>query len=348
MEVVLRHVIGYFLRELSLGSPEWLLLAAVNRTLRLAVPAFLFMTALVLGAGLLRGVRLGRWVRNPALRLLWPHLLFRYWDAGVFQPERLFQRLLWGRAYFLAGTLQFTLLPPLPSPPLEAPLEPPSPPLAVGLTLLVYFLNRRYRFLAYPGSFVHWYTPAIFLGLYLAAHLARLLPRLGVRRPAYLGLLPRGLWGSQSGGPGRGLQGGGFCGGLPEDCPACYVRQSPLPEAGRLQAPLLVLQAGNDPLTPHPGLPPPGRAGGDGAEGVPGGPYPGGPSPWAGLAFGPWGLALSWRTIRSSFPTSTMRWCRPWGPWWSGFFWPGFGLDRRRALPHSKACGQTLEGWPSG
>ncbi|WP_052155133.1 S9 family peptidase [Thermus sp. 2.9] len=62
-------------------------------------------------------------------------------------------------------------------------------------------------------------------------------------------------------------------GGLPEDCPACYVRQSPLPEAGRLQAPLLVLQAGNDPLTPHPGLPPPGRAGGDGAEGVPGGPF---------------------------------------------------------------------------
>ncbi|WP_243093299.1 hypothetical protein [Thermus thalpophilus] len=112
MEVVLRHVIGYFLRELSLGSPEWLLLAAVNRTLHFAVPAFLFMTALVLGAGLLRGVRLGRWVRNPALRLLWPHLLFRYWDAGVFQPERLFHRLLRGKAYFLAVTLQLTLLPP--------------------------------------------------------------------------------------------------------------------------------------------------------------------------------------------------------------------------------------------
>ncbi|MFN4071259.1 MAG: alpha/beta hydrolase family protein [Thermus caldifontis] len=39
-------------------------------------------------------------------------------------------------------------------------------------------------------------------------------------------------------------------GGLPEDCPDCYVRQSPLPHAARLRAPLLILQAGNDPLIP--------------------------------------------------------------------------------------------------
>ncbi|WP_298631394.1 prolyl oligopeptidase family serine peptidase [uncultured Thermus sp.] len=39
-------------------------------------------------------------------------------------------------------------------------------------------------------------------------------------------------------------------GGLPEECPACYARQSPLPHAARLGAPLLILQAGNDPLIP--------------------------------------------------------------------------------------------------
>lgn len=39
-------------------------------------------------------------------------------------------------------------------------------------------------------------------------------------------------------------------GGLPEDCPDCYARQSPLPHAAKLQAPLLVLQGGNDPLIP--------------------------------------------------------------------------------------------------
>lgn len=43
MEVVLHHVTGRFLRELSPGSLEWYLLAATNRTLHFAVPAFLFM-----------------------------------------------------------------------------------------------------------------------------------------------------------------------------------------------------------------------------------------------------------------------------------------------------------------
>lgn len=54
LEVVLYHVTGRFLRELPQGSPEWLLLAGVNRTLHFAVPAFLFMTTLVLGASFYR------------------------------------------------------------------------------------------------------------------------------------------------------------------------------------------------------------------------------------------------------------------------------------------------------
>ncbi|APD08987.1 Acyltransferase family protein [Thermus brockianus] len=186
LEVVLHHLTGRFLRELAPGSPEWLFLAAVNRTLHFAVPAFLFMTTLVLGAGMLRDFRLGRYLSNRALRLLWPYLLwsgiylfFRYWDHGIFQPERLLHQLLWGKAYFhlyfLAVALQLTLLLPV-----LLPLLRRRPPgvffllLALGLTLLVYFLNRHYRFLPYPGSFVLWYTPAIALGLYLAAHLDRL------------------------------------------------------------------------------------------------------------------------------------------------------------------------------
>ncbi|GLV47962.1 hypothetical protein TJA_11200 [Thermus sp. LT1-2-5] len=110
------------------------------------------------------------------------------------------------------------------------------------------------------------------------AHLARLLPRLGVRRHAYAGyslgacvaLRAAAREGASRGvafviGPvdfaeqvallrrtrpealGRWRE---VFGGLPEDCPACYDRQSPLPEAARLKAPLLILQAGNDPLIP--------------------------------------------------------------------------------------------------
>jgi len=206
LEVVLHHVTGRFLRELDPGGWEWHLLAAVNRTLHFAVPAFLFMATLVLGASFLREFRLGRYLRNRALRLLWPYLLwsgvylaFRYWDHGLFQPERLLHQLLWGKAYFhlyfLAVALQLTLLLPL-----FLLLLRRRPHglvfllLGVGLTLGVYFLNRHYRFLPYPGSFVLWYTPAIVLGLYLAGRLEGL-PRLLRFWPLALLAAGVGLWG---------------------------------------------------------------------------------------------------------------------------------------------------------
>ncbi|BCZ87644.1 acyltransferase family protein [Thermus thermophilus] len=181
LEVVLHHVTGRFLRELPQGSPEWLLLAGVNRTLHFAVPAFLFMTTLVLGASFYREFRLGRYLRNRALRLLWPYLLwsgiyllFRYWDTGVFQPERLLHQLLWGKAYFhlyfLVVALELALLLPLFRPfLLRRPHGVWFLLLGAGGTLALYFLNRAYRFLPYPGSFVLWYLPAIALGLYLAS-----------------------------------------------------------------------------------------------------------------------------------------------------------------------------------
>ena len=123
LEVVLPHVTGRSLRELPQGSPEWLLLAAAIPTLHFAVPDFHFMPTLVLGASFYREFRLGRYLRNRALRLLWPYLLwsgiyllFRYWDTGVFQPERLLHQLLFGKAYFhlyfLVVALQLTLLLP--------------------------------------------------------------------------------------------------------------------------------------------------------------------------------------------------------------------------------------------
>lgn len=206
LEVVLHHVTSRFLRELTPGSSEWFFLAVLNRTLHFAVPAFLFMTTLVLGVGLLRGFRLGRYLQNRALRLLWPYLLwsgfylaFRFWDYGVFQPERLPHQLLWGKAYFhlyfLALALQLTLLLPFFRPLL---VRRPSGGwfllLGVGVTLLLYFLNRQYRFLPYPGSFILWYTPALALGLYLAVRLEAL-PRLLRFWPLVLLGAGVGLWG---------------------------------------------------------------------------------------------------------------------------------------------------------
>ncbi|GAB5602981.1 hypothetical protein FJNA_15060 [Thermus sp. FJN-A] len=110
------------------------------------------------------------------------------------------------------------------------------------------------------------------------ALLARLLPRLGVGRHAYAGyslgacvaLKAAALEGRARGvafvigpvnfaeqvallrrtRPEALMRWREVFGALPEECPACYARQSPLPHAARLQATLLVLQGGNDPLIP--------------------------------------------------------------------------------------------------
>jgi peptidoglycan/LPS O-acetylase OafA/YrhL len=204
LEVVLHHLLGRFLREVPPETPLWLLLAALNRTLHFAVPAFLFLTALVIGASFWRSFSLGRYLQNRALRLLWPYLLwsgvylaFRYWDYGVFQPERIPHQLLWGKAYFhlyfLAVALQLTLILPLFLPMVRGRVHGGwFLLLGLGGTLLIYLLNRHYRFLPYPGSFVLWHLPAIALGLYLASRL-ELLPRLLRLWPLALGLALLGL-----------------------------------------------------------------------------------------------------------------------------------------------------------
>ncbi|WP_337844783.1 acyltransferase [Thermus sp.] len=189
LEVVLHHLLGRFLREVPPETPLWFGTLVLNRTLHFAVPAFLFMTTVVLGVALGRGMALGRYFRNRVLRLLWPYLLwsgayllFRFWDLGVFQPERIPHQLLWGKAYFhlyfLVVALELALVLPL-----LAPVVRRKPHglwfllLGVGLTLLVYLANRHLYRLPYPASTLLWHIPAVVLGLHVASRIERL-PRL--------------------------------------------------------------------------------------------------------------------------------------------------------------------------
>ncbi|RDI96433.1 acyltransferase [Meiothermus sp. QL-1] len=187
LEVLLHHLSGRFLRMLEVGSPEWWLLATLNRLLHFAVPAFLFLTTVVLGAALIRGFRPLRYAQNRLLRVVWPYLLWsgvyllwRYHEFPQwFDPSRIPHQLLWGKAYFhlyfLLLAIQLTLLLPLLLPLLR--LRPPLfLVLLLGglLTVGVYFFNREvYRF-PYPASVILWYLPAIALGVGLAGHLDRL------------------------------------------------------------------------------------------------------------------------------------------------------------------------------
>ncbi|MCS7058623.1 MAG: acyltransferase [Meiothermus sp.] len=206
LEVLFHHLSGRFLRMMEQGSAEWFLLVVLNRVLHFAVPAFLFLTTVVLGAALIRGFHPLRYAQNRLLRVVWPYLLWsglyllwRYHEFPQwFDPGRIPHQLLWGKAYFhlyfLVLAIQLTLLLPLLLPLLRWRLPFWGVMLGGGLlTLGVYFFNREvYRF-EYPGSVILWYLPAIALGVWLAGQLERLDELLRRGRLAALGVVAVGL-----------------------------------------------------------------------------------------------------------------------------------------------------------
>lgn len=187
VSVVAHHLTGLALRHTDTGSALWTGLAVVNRTLHFVVPAFVFMTALVLTRSAMRRLDLGKYyparVRTALLPyLLWTvlYVLFRV-ATGQDRPEVLTDPERWrvwvqyGKGYFhlyfLLIVLQFYLVLPLLLPlwrrrwPFLAVLLG-----AFGLQLGVYALNRggliHFR---YPATMALWYVPALTLGMYFGA-----------------------------------------------------------------------------------------------------------------------------------------------------------------------------------
>lgn len=188
LEVLIHHVSGRFLREVDpLASDPAFWLLILNRTLHFAVPGFLLLTTIVLGASMLRGFSLPRYAANRLGRLVWPYLLWSgfyliwvYFEHPVaFQPSQIPHQLLWGKAYyhlyFLALALQLTLLIPLLRP-LLLRRWPFWKVLVLGLvlTLVIYLINRYLYRIPYTGSFVLWYLPSIALGVWLVGQLHQL------------------------------------------------------------------------------------------------------------------------------------------------------------------------------
>lgn len=200
--VVAHHLTGMALRHAQGGADLHLSLAWVNRTLHFVVPAFVFITALVLTRSALRrftpGQYYGARVRTALLPyLLWTglYVLFRVATGqdkftALNDPARWLVWVQYGKGYFhlyfLLIVLQFYLLLPL-----LLPLWRRRPPFwaallgASGLQGLVFGLNHvgvlNFRF---PGTMVWWYIPALTLGMYF-----------GSREGAFENLWRRGrLW----------------------------------------------------------------------------------------------------------------------------------------------------------
>ncbi|GGS24165.1 acyltransferase [Deinococcus knuensis] len=188
IEVVLHHASGMALRYLTPGSQMHELVALINRTLHFAVPAFVFLSAVVLTRSLLKRFAPGRYFSRRLTRGAWPYLLwsglYMLWYVWTGQrpastltdPDKVTLYLLYGKAsyhlYFLLVALQVYVLIPLLLP--LARLKP-----SISLTLLVgaavqmgaYFLNRSELRLPFPASSVLWYLLPVLVGMAVGARL---------------------------------------------------------------------------------------------------------------------------------------------------------------------------------
>ncbi|MEF2277900.1 acyltransferase [Deinococcus sp. YIM 134068] len=188
LEVVGHHATGMALRHAEVGSTTHDLLLILNRTLHFAVPAFVFLSAVVLTRSLLRHFEPGRYFWRRLTRGGWPYLLwsalYALWYVWTGQrapetltdPDRWHDWLLYGKAsyhlYFLLVALEVYLVLPLLLP---LARRKPSITAALILGLVVqlglYLLNREVLRLPFPASTVLWYALPISLGLAVGARL---------------------------------------------------------------------------------------------------------------------------------------------------------------------------------
>ncbi|WP_264778792.1 acyltransferase [Deinococcus aetherius] len=183
LAVVLHHLTGLALRHAAAGSSLREGLMVLNRSSHFVVPAFLFLTALVLTRSALRRFHLGTYVRSRFQKVLVPYLFWTVAYVGfrvltgqdppavLGDLDRWRVWLQYGKGYFhlyfLLIALQFSLILPL-----LLPLFRRRPRFswvlagAGGLQLLVYLLNRagvlHFRF---PATMVLWYVPVLALGM---------------------------------------------------------------------------------------------------------------------------------------------------------------------------------------
>lgn len=188
LEVVAHHTSGLALRYAVPDTLSFTLLQLINRTLHFAVPAFVFLSAVVLTRSLLKNFRPGRYFWRRLTRGAWPYLLWSALYMGWYvwtgqrpastltDPDKWLFYLQYGKAsyhlYFLLVALEVYLVIPL-----LLPLARRRPPivlallLGAALQLGIYLLNRSVLRVPYPASTVLWYMLPITVGMAVGARL---------------------------------------------------------------------------------------------------------------------------------------------------------------------------------
>lgn len=186
LEVVTHHTTGVGLKYATQGTLLYDILLILNRTLHFAVPAFLFLSAVVLTQSLLKRFDMKRYFWRRVSRSAWPYLLwstiyvFWYVYSGqrpvetLYDPERWLFYFQYGKAsyhlYFLLVALEAYIVLPLLLP-LARKKPSFSAVLIVGLLLQmgIYLLNRSVLHVRFPASTIFWYMLPLFLGAAVGA-----------------------------------------------------------------------------------------------------------------------------------------------------------------------------------
>lgn len=188
LEVVTHHTTGMAFRYTTPGTLEHEVLSVLNRTLHFAVPAFMFLSATLLTASLLKRFDARTYFTRRVVRGGWPYLLwsvlYALWYVWTEQrppevltdPAKWTFYLLYGKAsyhlYFLLVALEaYFILPLL----LPLARRKPGIPLVflVGLVvqLGLFLLNRHVLKFQFPASTILWYMLPVLLGVGVGANL---------------------------------------------------------------------------------------------------------------------------------------------------------------------------------
>ncbi|MDV6374552.1 acyltransferase [Deinococcus arenicola] len=188
LEVVAHHTSGIVLRYAVPDTLNYWVLEWINRTLHFAVPAFVFLSAMVLTRSLLKDFNPRRYFLRRATRGAWPYLLwsvlyiFWYVATGQRPQETLSDPAKWsffllnGKAsyhlYFLLVALQVYLIIPLLLPLARRKLSiPVMLLLGAAVQIVIYLLNREALHIPYPASTVLWYMLPVMVGAAVGARL---------------------------------------------------------------------------------------------------------------------------------------------------------------------------------
>jgi peptidoglycan/LPS O-acetylase OafA/YrhL len=190
-EVLIHHVSAFAMRQTAAGTWSHDLFAYLNRTLHFAVPAFLFIMAVLLTRTMVGKARSWReFYERRARQTLAPYLIWSVFyvcfrvlvvpqdpPAVLLDMDRWRVWLLWGKAwyhlYFMVLALQLYLAFPILLTALRRTRVGLGALLLLGLAaqVAVHWAHARWIRSPFPASLLFWYVMPVLSGVWVGIHL---------------------------------------------------------------------------------------------------------------------------------------------------------------------------------